>query len=175
MRPNASVLSFTLVPSRLKWKQASFWHPEDHTCILHMKKSCSTGFSWLYISQDEYLFDPGFEQMSKHIITSAWEMFLLLLVPVSDVSHLKHLKWSISDPWEISKSCAHTDSLEPRWCSIAAQHLWHLFFSGSNECLSQRLAERWIFFQWLEEPLNKWLTLFQMTGFFPSTLFLGRS
>lgn len=168
MRPNAAVPSFTLVPSRPKWKQA--WHPghfwgsyaicEDRTNV------------WCGLV--EYtVFLPTFEQTSNRITTAAMEsvasssqlktsldfFFLLncwttLWCKSSEASEAKHLK-PMSNT---SNSSLHVDSL-CCWTSVHSPTL----LSGRNECVPPRLAERRtrdIFRMTRGAHALKWMTYF---------------
>lgn len=94
IRPNASVPSLTPVPSRCKWKQALLWNP-GHFWGYTWKKALPFG---LREYESLKMSEAGFKQMSKRVITAAWERFFLLecctnlwcqSVKASEVKHLK--------------------------------------------------------------------------------------
>lgn len=143
---------------------------EDHT--LSVKTALTFGVVWLniqYIHKDEcfFFFTRIWANVQSHnhccngkrcifITTSS---FFSTVEPLSDVSHLKHLKWSISNPWVIHQTARSMRTACAAGLQFTAQH----FFSGRNECVPPRLAERRtrdIFRMTRGAHALKWMTYF---------------
>ncbi len=167
----------------------AFWGSYLHT-TLSVRTAVTFGFlQYMYIPKAECLFQPGFEQISKHIITAAWENFpfsffstfpqipsissyflrldccTTLWCQSSKASEVKHLKptGNIKEPGscrQLGAPVLQDFSLQPNTSGTSC-------FLGAMSVRPQGWQREgpWIFSQWLEElmPWNKWLTLFQMT------------